>query len=116
VGVLTAGRLAAGQIVILPFPFTDLSRDKLRPTLILSKSGPEDWVVCQITTNGYADPQAMLLDRSAFALGGLAQTSYLRPSKLFTAHYTLVAGRPASLTPAALEAARKAVVAAIYDL
>jgi mRNA interferase MazF len=114
-GVLTAGRLAAGQIVILPFPFTDLSRDKLRPTLIVARSGAEDWLVCQITTNGYADPQALLLEPTAFALGGLAHTSYLRPSKLFTAHYSLIAGRPASLTPAALDIARKAIVAAIYD-
>jgi len=100
---------------LLPFPFTDLTRDKLRPVLLLAPSGPEDWIVCQITTNGYSDPRAMLLDLSMFALGGLPHLSYLRPGKLFTAHYSLIAGRPASLTDAALNAAREAVVATIRE-
>lgn len=34
------GALAAGQVVVLPFPFSDLSQKKLRPALLLATAGP----------------------------------------------------------------------------
>lgn len=44
------GTLAAGQIAVLPFPFSDLSQKKLRPALLLADAGRGDWIACQITT------------------------------------------------------------------
>jgi mRNA interferase MazF len=41
---------AAGQIVLIPFPFSDLSRSKLRPEMALADAGRGDWILCQITT------------------------------------------------------------------
>ncbi len=40
------GRLAAGQVVVLPFPFSDLSQNKYRPALVLADAGRGDWVAC----------------------------------------------------------------------
>ncbi len=48
------GTFAAGQVVVLPFPFSDLSRQKLRPALLLADAGRGDWIAGQITSNPYA--------------------------------------------------------------
>lgn len=83
------GPFAARQVILLPFPFSDLSTSKLRPALLLASAGRGDWVLCQITSNPYADPLAVTLDDHDFAEGGLQRTSYARASKLFTASEAL---------------------------
>ena len=104
------GTFAAGQVVILPFPFSDLSRKKLRPALLLSDAGQGDWIACQITSNPYADTRAITLTDSDFVEGGLQRTSYLRPGKLFTCHESLPVNTAGALSKAALQQARTAVI------
>ena len=74
-----------GSIILLPFPFTDLSKSKIPPAVILANAGRGDWILCQITSKAYADSAAVELRDSDFELGGLRLVSYARPSKLFTA-------------------------------
>lgn len=45
------GLLAAGQVVIVHFPFSDLSQSKLRPAMVLAEAGRGDWLLCQITAS-----------------------------------------------------------------
>ncbi|MBF0178228.1 MAG: MazF family transcriptional regulator [Magnetococcales bacterium] len=85
------GAFAAGQVVLLSFPFSDLSRSKYRPAAILADAELGDWVLCQITSNPYADGLAVELRQEAFVFGGLQRISHARPGKLFTAHETLFA-------------------------
>ena len=79
------GAFAAGQVVVLPFPFSDLTRNKFRPALLLGDAGRGDWIACQITSNAYADARAITVDHADFVSGGLQRLSYARPGKLFTA-------------------------------
>ena len=58
--------LAAGQVVVLPFPFSDLSRKKLSPALLLADAGRGDWIACQITSNPYADEVVILAIQSNY--------------------------------------------------
>lgn len=44
---------SAGAVVLVTFPFSDLSQSKLRPAVVLAKAGKSDWVLCQITSNVY---------------------------------------------------------------
>ena len=104
------GTFAAGQIVIVHFPFSDLTASKLRPAIVLAEAGRGDWVLCQITSKSYGDPRAMQLDGTDFAHGSLRLTSYARPGKLFTAHASLVAGLAGELVAAKFAAVRDAVV------
>ena len=83
------GPFASRQVVLLPFPFSDLSAQKLRPALILADAARGDWVPCQITSNPYIDASAVELAETDFAGGSLQRVSYARPSKLFTAHESL---------------------------
>ena len=44
------GTLAAGQVVIVHFPFSDLTASKLRPAVVLAEAGRGDWILRQITS------------------------------------------------------------------
>jgi len=104
------GTFTVGQVVVLPFPFSDLSQKKLRPALLLAEAGRGDWIACQITSNPYADTLAITLTESEFAEGGLQRVSYLRPGKLFTCHESLPVNTAGLLNKAALQQARTAVI------
>jgi mRNA interferase MazF len=85
------GSLAASSVVLVRFPFSDLSQSKLRPAVVLADCGRGDWLLCQITSNPYSDSHAVQLTDSDFSMGSLRVASYARPVKLFTAHHTLIA-------------------------
>jgi hypothetical protein len=46
-------KLAVGTVVLVPFPFADLSATKLRPALVVASSSQGDWICAQITSNPY---------------------------------------------------------------
>ncbi len=75
---------------MVAFPFSDLSQTKLRPAIVLADAGRGDWVLCQVTSNPYADARSVLLENSNFSIGSLQVTSYARPGKLFTASDSLI--------------------------
>lgn len=83
------GAPASRAVVLLRFPYSDLSASKLRPALVLGDAGRGDWVLCQITSNPYADTSAIQLDTADFEEGSLQRISYIRPNKLFTANEAL---------------------------
>jgi len=104
------GAFAAGQVVLLKFPFSDLSQSKLRPALLLADADRGDWVACQITSNPYSDARAIALVIDAFETGGLRRASYARPGKLFTANETLFSAQAGKLKAGLLAQVREAVV------
>ena len=104
------GAFAAGQVIVVPFPFSDLSAQKYRPALILADAGRGDWVLCQITSNPFSDPAAIALNENAFSQGGLQRISYARPGKLFTANDSLFANQVGVLHAAIFQQVRDAVV------
>lgn len=79
----------AGSVMLVPFPFSDLSASKLRPALVIADSGRGDWVCVQITSNPYSDLTAIELTDTDFKDGSLSRISYARPGKLFTANQSL---------------------------
>lgn len=74
-----------GDVVIVPFPFSDLTQAKRRPALVIAILTGEDLILCQITSQTIADLYAITLQTSDFSEGGLNQTSNIRPNRLFTA-------------------------------
>ncbi len=81
---------SVGGVVLIPFPFSDLSSSKLRPALVLANAGKGDWILCQITSKPYADSNAIELTDNDFAEGGLRLVSYARQGKLFTTNVSLM--------------------------
>lgn len=100
----------AGAVVIVPFPFSDLSQAKRRPAVVLADAGRDDWILCQITSNPYGDRRAIMLTATSFAKGSLPITSYARPAKLFTANSALMVAQAGTLTPDSLGQLIEAVV------
>ena len=94
---------AAGAVVLVPFPFSDLTQAKLRPAVVLADAGRGDWILCQITSNPYGDPRAIAVTEASFRTGSLRIVSYIRPSKLFTANVSLIVGEVGVLTERAFE-------------
>lgn len=103
------GAPSVGEVVLVPFPFSDLSQTKVRPAVCLADADRGDWVLCQVTSNPYGDPLAVSLENSDFASGGLRVLSFARPGKLFTAHSGLLRS-VGVLDPAALTRILDAVV------
>jgi len=79
-----------GAVVLVPFPFSDLSQTKLRPALVLAEAGRGDWVLCQITSKPYGDAKAIEVKDDSLQTGALRVISYARPGKLFTANDSLI--------------------------
>ena len=90
-----------GDIVLVFFPFTDLTSSKRRPALVISpdsfNAAGEDLVLAAITSHITDDPYAVLLQRGDFAEGWLPKTSQVKTTKLFTTHSSLVAKRICAL-------------------
>lgn len=88
---------AAGAVVLVRFPFSDLSQMKLRPAVVLADAGRGDWILCQVTSKPYGDSRAIKLEDASFAAGSLRVTSHARPGKLFTASRDLMVAQVGKL-------------------
>ena len=87
------GVFIKGDIVIVPFPFSDLSTAKRRPALVLTDSeqdGYGDFILAQITSQQKTDACAIEINADDFECGALRHTSNVRPNKLFTANESAV--------------------------
>ena len=73
-----------GEIVVLPFPFSNLSASKRRPALVLADLSGSDIILCQITSQHTKDTNAITLADSDMVNGSRKQTSNIRPNRLFT--------------------------------
>ena len=106
------GSLRAGAVVLVRFPFSDLSSSKLRPALVVAEAGGADWVLSQITSKPYGDSAAIPLRASSFTAGGLPLESYVRPGKLFTANESIIVRQVGQVS----DVAQSDIVAAIVAL
>jgi mRNA interferase MazF len=60
--------------------------------LVLAVLERGDFILCQITSNPFTDPNAVRLEEEDFDVGSLSRVSYVRPGKLFTANAGIVEG------------------------
>ncbi|MBU0760935.1 MAG: type II toxin-antitoxin system PemK/MazF family toxin [Nanoarchaeota archaeon] len=90
-------RFVKGDVVIIHFPFSDLTGVEKRPALVLLDLGGEDILLCQITSNPYNDKQKMPIREEDFNKGKLKQNSFVRPLNLFTGDYSLIEYKAGSL-------------------
>ena len=85
------GRFVKGDVVVLPFPFSDLSASKKHPALVIATLQPhDDLILCMITSRTTKDESAVALTRHDFTSGGLPSESNVRPNRLFTADSAIV--------------------------
>jgi len=91
------------EIVLVPFPYSDLSATKKRPVIIVSNSDynlkHEDIVVCVITSNQYKDDFSVDLENEDLEIGILPETSVVKVHKLFTIHKSKIIRKFSSVKP-----------------
>ena len=97
-------------VVLVRFPFSDLSRSKLRPAVVLADTGRNDWVLCQVTSQPYIDPLAVEVTNNDLASGLFRKVSYARPGKLFTANSGIMTKQIGELKSEKLEEIIRAII------
>ncbi|MCM1123662.1 MAG: type II toxin-antitoxin system PemK/MazF family toxin [Eubacterium sp.] len=108
-------RFIKGDVIVLPFPFTDLSAAKKRPALILSDIKGDDYIMLQITSKNVRDNYAISLQTSDFASGSLKTDSNIRPNKIFTLNKQLILYKVGHLGRKKLEECVSSVCAMIRE-
>jgi mRNA interferase MazF len=83
-------RFVKGDVVVIPFPFSDLSGSKKRPALVLSDLRGDDILLCQITSRPSGDVSAIELKLTDFMTGALPIDSFIRPLRIFTADKRII--------------------------
>ncbi|MFO8020785.1 MAG: type II toxin-antitoxin system PemK/MazF family toxin [Promethearchaeia archaeon] len=85
-------RLIKGDVVVVPFPFSDLSRtNKKRPALVIKDLKGFDLILCQITSKSRSDNYSIPLFQKDFKKGTLNKSkSYIRPNRIFTADVRII--------------------------
>ena len=78
-------RFIKGDIVVVPFPFSDLIQSKRRPALVISNLKGDDIILCQITSQNILDGRLIHLKDEDFQEGSLKKLSNIRPNRIFTA-------------------------------
>jgi mRNA interferase MazF len=95
-------RFIVGDVVIVPFPFSDLTQTKRRPALVVAGLAGEDLILCQITSQSVADEYAVSILAEDFSSGGLNQNSNVRPNRIFTASQSIIAYKAGEVLPSKL--------------
>ena len=109
-------RFVSGQVVVVPFPFTDFSSAKVRPALVLASLDRGDVVLCQITSQAASHAQAVPIELSDFEPGGaLRYASFALPHRIVTANEVCVRRAVGQLTLAKLNQIRDRVCAVIQE-
>ena len=80
-----------GDIVVVPFPFSDLVNAKKRPALVLTNPLDDDLILCLITTKSKFDKFVIDITDKEVECGELKVDSYIRPNKIFTANKSIIA-------------------------
>ena len=78
-------KFVKGDVIVLPFPFSDLKQFKRRPALIIAELEGDDVILCQITSQRIKDKYVVSIDEDDFEMGTLKQRSNVRPNRIFTA-------------------------------
>jgi len=84
------GKPVVGEVVVLPFPQTDLKAGKRRPALVVADLLGDDLILCQITSQAHSDGYSIPLSAANFERGRLAVDSFIRPNRLFTVDHSVI--------------------------
>src|SRR5580658_8822563 len=103
-------RFVKGEVVVLPFPFTDLTQAKRRPALVVTPLAGDDVILCQITSQPIKDAYAIPLDSADFEIGSIARASNIRPNRLFTADTHIVLYRVGKVKAEKVDSVVEAIV------
>ena len=107
------GRFIKGDVVVVPFPFSDLSASKRRPAYIVATLTGDDVILCQITSQGTRDQQAVPLTANDFVEGGLRRDSNIPPNLLCTSDSTVILSKTGTMSHSKIQEITTKIIAII---
>ena len=90
-------KFVKGDVIVIPFPFSDLTGSKRRPALVIADLPGNDIILCQITSKDSKDAYSIPLTSSDFLTGSLPVLSNIRPTRIFTADKTIIIRKAGSI-------------------
>ena len=109
------GKFIKGDIVVVPFPFSDLSASKRRPAVVLASLVGDDLILSQVTSRNVSDSMSIAIDTIDVISGTLDVASNIRPNKLFTADESIVLYKIGALKADKLETVVTKVIAILSN-
>jgi len=88
--------MSKGNIVLIPFPYTDLSGSKLRPALVLAETALDVMVSFITSQIQWQEPTDVILNPNL--TNGIKKTSLVRLGKIATIKKQLITGRLGNLS------------------
>jgi mRNA interferase MazF len=105
-----------GEVVVLPFTFSDLSNEKLRPALVLAVPRRDELISCQITKQKTRPEYTVLLTSKDFLNGKLeVDPCYIRPNHIFTADPKIVYHSVGKLKPEKMQEVLEIVFTILFE-
>jgi len=99
-----------GDVVVIPFPFSDLSGSKKRPALVLADLPGDDIILCQITSQQSKDIFTVAINPTDFATGSLPVASNIRPTRIFTADKNIIIRKAGTVKTAVVAKVAKVLI------
>lgn len=106
-------KFVKGDIIVIPFPFSDLSGSKKRPALVLADLQGDDIILCQITSQQTKDKYSIAIKDSDFKIGKLPAPSNIRPNRIFTADKKIIIRKAASINEGAINGVIQKIISII---
>ena len=82
------------EIVLLPYPFSNLEKNKVRPALIVSNNvfnkKSDDCIMVPLTTIIKNEQYSLIINQEDFSFGKLLKPSRIRVDKIFTVQKNLI--------------------------
>jgi mRNA interferase MazF len=103
-------KFVKGDVVVVPFPFSDLTEAKRRPALVLAELDGEDRILCQITSQQFRDRYAVAINESDFEEGSLQKISNIRPNRIFTADCKIIQYKAGSIKSDKIDEVLKKII------
>jgi len=91
-------KFVKGDVVVMPFPFSDLKSLIKRPALVVANLKGEDLILCQITSKKHLDIYQLELNKNDFSIGKLNVNSFIKPSILFTLRNSIILYKAGRIT------------------
>ncbi len=104
-----------GDVVVVPFPFSNLSQIKRRPAFVVNKFAGDDLILCQITSQTIKDKYSVSIRETDFANGILSVNSNIRPNRIFTADKSIILYKVGNLKENKLREVIKKIIQIIKD-
>lgn len=102
--------LVKGDVVVSPFPFSDLSASKKRPAVVVANLIGDDDIIAQITSVDRTDNYSISLEIKDFKNGKLPHNSMIRPNKLFIADKSIISYTAGSINDKKIKEIEKTLV------